>query len=35
MISGGHAGRAHKKQLEKMQKMKKFTVDSIKKAICW
>ena len=31
MICGGHAGRAHKKQLEKLQKMKKFTVDSIKK----
>ena len=31
MICGGHAGRAHKKQLEKLQKMKKFTVDLINK----
>ena len=31
MICGGHAGRAHKKQLEKLQKMKKFTVDLITK----
>ena len=27
MICGGHAGTAHKKQLEKMQKMKSFTAD--------
>ena len=31
MICGGHAGRAHKKQLAKLQKMKKFTVDLINK----
>ena len=31
MICGGHAGRAHKKQLEKLQKMKSFTADLIKK----
>ena len=31
MICGVHAGRAHKKQLKKLQKMKKFTVDLIKK----
>ena len=31
MICGGHAGRAHKKQLEKLQKMKSFTVDLIRK----
>ena len=29
MICGGHASRAHKKQLEKLQKMKYFTVDVI------
>ena len=28
---GRHAGRAHKKQLEKLQKMKSFTVDLITK----
>ena len=33
MIYGGHAGRAHKKQLEKLQKMKSFTADLIKKGI--
>ena len=27
MICGGHAGRAHKKQLEKLQKMKSFAAD--------
>ena len=31
MICGGHAGRAHKKQLEKLQKMKKLTVDLVNK----
>ena len=31
MICGGHAGRAHKKQLEKLQKMKSFTADLISK----
>ena len=31
MICGGHAGRAHKKQLEKLQKMKTFTVDAVQK----
>ena len=31
MICGGHAGRAHKKQLEKLQKIKSFTVDLIRK----
>ena len=29
-ICGGYTGRAHKKQLEKLQKMKSFTVDLIK-----
>ena len=31
MICGGHAGRAHKKQLERLQKIKSFTVDLIRK----
>ena len=31
MICGGHAGRAHKKQLEKLQKVKRFTDLLIKK----
>ena len=31
MICDGHAGRAHKKQLEKLQKMKSFTANLIKK----
>ena len=31
MICGGHAGRAHKKQLEKLQKIKSFTVGLISK----
>ena len=31
MICGVHAGRAHKKQLEELSKMKKFTEDLIKK----
>ena len=31
MICGGHAGRAHKKQLEKLQKVKRFTAPLIKK----
>ena len=31
MICGGHAGMAHKKQLEKLQKIKSFTVDLIRK----
>ena len=31
MICGGHAGRAYKKQLEKLQKIKSFTVDLIRK----
>ena len=31
MICGGHACRAHKKQLEKLQKMKSFTTDLIKR----
>ena len=31
MICGGHAGRAHKKQLKKLQKIKSSTVDLIRK----
>ena len=31
MICGGHAGRVHKKQLEKLQKIKHFTDQLIKK----
>ena len=31
MICSGHASRAHKKQLEKLQKMKSFTADLIRK----
>ena len=31
MICGGHAGRAHKKQLEKLKKIKFFTADIIRK----
>ena len=30
MICGGHAGRAHKKQLENLQNIKSFTVDLIR-----
>ena len=33
MICGGHAGRAHKKQLERLQKIKSFTVDLIRNYI--
>ena len=31
MICGGHAGRAHKKQLEKLQKIKSFSADLVRK----
>ena len=31
MICGGHASRAHKKQLEKLSKMKSFSTDLIRK----
>ena len=31
MICGGHASRAHKKQLKKLSKMKSFTTDLIRK----
>ena len=33
MICGGHAGRTHKKQMEKLQKMKSFIADLIRKYI--
>ena len=39
MICGGHAGRAHKKQLEKLQKIKSFSADLVRKyrriSLCW